>query len=415
MHALSVVSATVRRRRISAHRTCALAALLILSAFGTGCGGNGVAAGSWLVLLCKASDAPNEPHPKAWYENLFSKSEPDLLYAYFNAVSDGTVDVSGSQVLGWFDMNVNTATLAARRNTTRAQTARDCRSSAAGTSASGYTGVISVINVPTDSGATGVDVVVNNVESPVAGPMFLEHEMLHALGLNAPLNGHSWRTSKDGSPDHVWSHGGDSEYWDCWDMMSALTCVYTFPTSVGPQGPELQGEYRRKLGWMQSDRVDVMGAGPSPPRQIKLAPVSDPSKPGILLARIEVPTRGYYAVEYREKSRFDRGIPSSAVVIREVRQNDITFVVTRQNDEIGWRKGETFTDTGNFLSISVDDIVPGEATITINTAFTSGTAAVGALCGDKFRGQVTPCVSGSTCQARRTGSLVSIDWFCLVP
>jgi hypothetical protein len=399
---------------------CVVVALAVLPLYGAGCGGGGgtPAAGSWLVLLCRASDVADEPHPKEWYANLFSKSEPELLHAYFNAVSNGTVDVSDSRVFGWFQMAVDKATLNGRNNTTRELTARDCMQAVTDSSADPkkYAGVITVINTSTDSGATGNAVVVQNLESPVAGPTFLEHEMLHALGLNDPLNGHSWKASADSSPDHVWDHGGDVEYQDCWDMMSAMTCVYRFPTRVGPQGPELQGEYRMKMGWMPANRIDFTSAGPSAgPRQVKLAPLSDPDKPGFLLARIEVPTRGFYVVEYREQSRFDNGIPSNAVVIREVRRNGVTFLVTRQNGGIGWRRGETFTDSGNFLSISVDAIVPGEATITINPAYSPGTAPVGSVCGDKFRGQVTTCAAGSTCRARQTGTLVSIDWFCLIP
>jgi hypothetical protein len=406
----------------SARCLCLIAASLVACALAAGCGGQpeeAPAPGSWLALLCKASDAPSEPHPKSFYEGLFSKNEQDLLFDYFQAVSGGAVDVSGSRVYGWFDMPVDTATLQTRKNgapVTRAQTAQDCKSSAvAAIAATGtlvdptkYAGVVEVINVPVDSGQAGADsVVANNVE--VSGPGFLEHEMLHVLGLD-----HSWLAAADTSSDHVWARGDDAEYRDCWDMMSWLTCVYEFPTSTGPQGPELQGEYRQRLGWLPSDRIEVVSTAPGPAtKTVSLAPISDPDRAGALLARIALPTRGHYAVEYREKSRFDRGIPGSAVVIREVRNNGITYLVQRQGGAIGWRTGEKFTDTGNFLSITVDDMGAGQATIRINTAFTSGPAAVGDLCGDKYRGEIANCPAGTDCRARKTGQLVSIDWFCL--
>ena len=53
---------------------------------------------------------------------------------------------------------------------------------------------------------------------------------------------------------------------------------------------------------------------------IALAPLGDPSKPGSLLATVEVPGKGSYLVEYREKTGLDRGFNSSAVVIRELRE-----------------------------------------------------------------------------------------------
>jgi hypothetical protein len=421
-----------RRRTAEVGRMCVLAVTMLLCALAAGCGQTETtpAPGSWLVLLCKASDASSvEPHPKEFYETLFSKSESDLLYAYFQDVSGGTVDVSGSRVYGWFPMPVDTATLQSRRNgaaVTRAQTAQDCKTSAvAAIAATGtvvdptkYAGVVTVINVEVDSGAAGDSVVDNTVEA--SGPWFLEHEMLHVLGLDDAGNGHSWRASPDSSSDHVWDHGGDVEYNDCWDIMSWQTCVYQFAgfqTSMGPQGPELQEEYRQKLGWLPSNRIDVVSLSPSSATHtVKLAPVSEPEKPGFLLTRIDLPGRGHYAVEYREKSGFDRGIPFHAVLIREVRQNGVSYLVTPQagsDHSTGWRKGAVFTDSNNFLRISVDDIVPGEATITVNTAFASGTAAPGALCGDKYRGQIANCPPTTDCMARRTGQLVSIDWFCL--
>jgi len=383
---------------------------------------------SWLVLLCKASDAPTEPHGTQFYKQFFSRSERDLLYDYFDAASGGgavdefghkirgTVDVSGSEVYGWFEMGVDTATLQTRRNgapVDRTQTARDCLASARPhNDPAGYAGVITVINVPVDSGATGdKSVVVNNPESSAAGPAFLEHEMLHVLGLrgSALPTGHSWLTSEDFYLDHRWAHGGDQEYQDCWDMMSFYSCTYKFATSVGPQGPELQGEYRLKLGWLGSSRVDVLRASAfGLPRRVVLAPVSDPSKPGFLLARIEVPGRGYYAVEYRETSRFDRAIPVNAVVIREVRPNGVTYLVRRFDGRIDWRKGEIFTDKQNDLAISMDDISPGKAVITIN----SGPVSIGSWCGHVDHGQVLHCNTGAC--GRRPGSL-SKDLFCRLP
>src|SRR5207249_703033 len=109
-----------------------------------------------------------EPHPVQFYKDLFSKNPPNLLFNYFDMASDHTVDVSHTEVFGWFSMMVNTDTIspAKRNNTTpvtRTQTAHDCTASAlGGIAATGisvdpanFAGVITVINVPVDSGATG--------------------------------------------------------------------------------------------------------------------------------------------------------------------------------------------------------------------------------------------------------------------
>lgn len=384
--------------------------------------------GSWLVLLCKAADASQEPQPKSFYKDLFSKGQRDLLFDYFDNASNHTVDVSGTEVYGWFPMTVNTADIApnVRNNSmpvNRTQTARDCRASAlGGITATGisvdpkdYAGIITVINVPVDSGDAGEKSVVlsRQAEDEVG---FVAHEMLHVLGLD-----HSWRASQDGSSDHAWQHGGDVEYEDCSDMMSYRTCVYRFQTVRGPQGPELQGAYREKLGWLPSNRIQVVSGYPPGTTTIILAPVSDPSQPGALLAKIEVFNRlnsGRYVVEYRERSGFDRRLPYNAVMVREQRDRGIpnrgiTYLVTRQDGTTAWRKGDTFTDNGNHLSISVDDIFAGGARITVNTKYSSTPIRLGDWCGDRDRGDVLPCPAGTECRRERLPSgLVTSDSFC---
>jgi hypothetical protein len=371
------------------------------------------------VLLCRASDAPQEPQPRAFYQALFGTAQRDLLFDYFDAVSDHALNVSGSEVFGWFGMSVNTATLspAVRNNSlpvTRTQTARDCRASALGAIAAtgqsvdpaNYAGVITVINVPVDSGDAGERslVLFQQAENEVG---FVAHEMLHVLGLD-----HSWRASADGSSDHAWKHGGDTEYGDCWDMMSFRTCVYTFQSTRGAQGPELEGAYREKLHWLPAGRLFTVGAYAAGIQTIALAPLGDPGQPGYLLAKIEVPNQGYYLVEYREAIRFDRGIPARAVVIREQRNNGLTYLVQRQGGAIAWQMGDAFTDTANYLRISVDDIHPGGATITINPAYSTAPAQLGDICGDKYRGQVVPCAGAAQCGPRVTPPIQTIDWFC---
>ena len=410
-----------------------ITALILLASFAKSCDNPKPKAppppGSWLVLLCKAADDSGEPHPKSFYEELFSKDKRDLLFDYFKAVSNETVDVSGTEVYGWFPMMVKAADISARNNGTqvkRDQTARDCKASAlGGIVATGisidpqnYAGVITVINVPVDWGDTGEHSVVLPADIELSA---IEHEMLHA-GYIGPQ--HSWAASRDTSDDHVWANArskdnGDVEYGDCWDIMSYIGCTYMFATLTTPdrgrQGPELEAAYRQKAKWLPGDRVqNVVGRT----TQVTLAPLSDPSKPGSLLAKIDIPRNNYYVtyvVEYRERSRFDRGIPNNAVVIREQRGNGmniVTYLVQRRDGSVAWRKGDIFTDTGNYLRISVDDIVPGAATVTINTAYSTTLPQVGDWCGDKYRDQVLTCPSGTQCIPRRAGEIQTTDYFC---
>lgn len=401
----------------------ALSAALAASSLGANCNTTpepDPAPGAWLVLLCKASDVAAEPQQPDFYRAVFSRDSADLLWQYFNTLSGGAIDVSGTRVRGWFTMPVTAATLAARNNTTnpnRSQTATDCRNAAIvaltnariGVDPSKYAGVISVINTGVDVGAAGTGNVVlsSHLESDLS---FAQHEMLHVYGL-----GHSWEMARDAAPDHIFAGTTAREYWDCWDIMSAATCVWTFQTANhGPSGPGLQAASLRRLGWIPAGRVDDPGPT-SRVETIRLAPVSEPSRPGALFARVEVPT-GAYLVEYRVPTGFDRGIPRAAVIIREERgAQGRTYLVTRSNGNGDWVAGESFTDTRNFVRISVDDVAPEAATVTINTMYSPGQSpgALNDVCGERSTGQTRPCSAGLRCARRSSGQIISIDMFCM--
>jgi hypothetical protein len=372
--------------------------------------------GSWLTFLCKASDAPGEPHPVAFYKELFANDQRNLLFDYFMEVSGGRVNVSGSDVFGWFPMTVNTDTISpAKRNNgtnpNRSQTVQDCISAGvAGIAARGqsidigkYDGVIAVVNVPVDAGAAGQGLTANASEEVA----FYEHEMLHVYGLP-----HSMAMSAAPSNDHVWEGGTDSEYNDCWDIMSWRTCTRQITTSAhGGSGPELQIAYRDALAWMPLGRIFVKDARDVAPSTVTLAPVGEPSASGFLMAKIAFPLIGSYVVEFRVKASFDGAVLAPVVLIRELRKDGRTYLVRRGNDISFFKAGDVFTDLGNYLSISIDSITTHAATITIHTRVSSPTQ-LGEKCGDKFFGAIRQCPPDSVCKERRTGTITSVDWFC---
>jgi hypothetical protein len=187
--------------------------------------------------------------------------------------------------------------------------------------------------------------------------------------------------NSDSGPVHTWSPGGDTEYGDCWDIMSAMGCVFTYDAPVyGVNGPELEAAYRNQLGWMPSDRIYTYpGSGKA---TVVLAPVSAPRLDGSLLAKIPVSGLGSYTVEFRRKTDWDRAVPHAAVLIHELRANvnvpykdrtgkrivDTsirTFLVSRTNSA-AWLPGQVFQDTGNKVRISIDSFNSTNATITIS-------------------------------------------------
>jgi hypothetical protein len=121
---------------------------------------------------------------------------------------------------------------------------------------------------------------------------------------------------------------------------------------------------------------------------------------------------GDYVAEYRGATGFDRGLPARGVLIREQRNGRKTYLVVPTGGNPLRGVGNVFTDSANFLRITVTAMAATTATLEVNTAFTAAPVGLNGRCGDKFRGVVLPCASGLTCMARRSGILVSTEFYC---
>jgi hypothetical protein len=356
---------------------------------------------AYAILLCRVADVATMPVSVDAVKKLFLKDGQGTgnIYDYFLNVSYGSIDLDGSQVYtgttasGWYTMKSTKADLDKRYNgapVQRDQTENDCVQAAAdkdGFKRSDWAGIVAIINIPTDSGNENSNGVVVGYPTDPGGtptyvPSFIEHEMGHALTLS-----HSMGMNMDTSPVHAWSPGGDTEYDDCWDIMSALGCVYGYNAApYGVSGPELEAAYREQLHWMPRERIYTYpGKGTA---TIILAPVNAPRIGGILLAKVAAPGLGVYTVEYRRKSDWDQGIPHDTVLIHEQRASTLpgeagsirTFLVRRltgtsgvlvsakSNPPLGatWLPGQVFQDTFNKVRISIDSFSGPNAAITIS-------------------------------------------------
>src|SRR5262249_24193408 len=61
----------------------------------------------WAVLLCKFKGISDEPQPKSFFEQLFCSQGAGMggLLDYWQKISYGNLDLSGSQVFGWFQLD----------------------------------------------------------------------------------------------------------------------------------------------------------------------------------------------------------------------------------------------------------------------------------------------------------------------
>src|SRR5687768_11005101 len=64
----------------------------------------------WLVLLCKFNDdATPDPNPPEFYQALFRNPNVENVVSYWNDITYGELDLTGSDVRGWLRLNQNRA------------------------------------------------------------------------------------------------------------------------------------------------------------------------------------------------------------------------------------------------------------------------------------------------------------------
>jgi hypothetical protein len=62
----------------------------------------------WAVILCKFTDGDDEPFPKEYYNDLFTANNsgsPWNMIRYFSDYSHGALDLTGTQVFGWYQLD----------------------------------------------------------------------------------------------------------------------------------------------------------------------------------------------------------------------------------------------------------------------------------------------------------------------
>ena len=181
--------------------------------------------------------------------------------------------------------------------------------------------------------------------------------MGHVLGL-----GHSYDT-----PDRKnasWSAPG--EYFDPWDIMSAMA-IYGFSNTNGlTAGPDLNASSKILMGWMPTKDVQWINLSDlsSIPLSLTLDRYDQPNRAHPLVVGVPLEDGRFYTVEFRLKSGWDRGIPRSGVMIHRVERNGTRPYIMPGG---AYQPGEVFTsDEGLHLEILAIDIVAGTTTITLS-------------------------------------------------
>jgi hypothetical protein len=262
----------------------------------------------WAILLTKWQDHADEPKPVSFYQQLFTTAGTATynMTDYFDTMSHGSIDLSGSQVFGWFTLDQpqsvyvgNSAPGPGQLDRNGLLNAAKAKATANGVDLSQFYGVVVTMNTLTDlCGWVGGRAALCDIGS--LEPTVLGQEMGHGYGLQ-----------------HSRVDGSTADYQDPWDTMSTWDgCYYTSNTDYTLIGPGLCAQNMRYMGWLDESRVWKSSTAAFT-QQITLRPLHARSLPGYLAA--EVPgTSGNFLVEFRVPEDWDLGFPRAAVFVHRL-------------------------------------------------------------------------------------------------
>jgi len=267
----------------------------------------------WAILLCKFSEDQSATLSTDHYKRLFTGqgSGSSNMTDYFSDMSHGQLDLTKSQVFGWFRIPIKDkaeydsfdakhaadSSIPGSRDNLMAVAKQEAIKQ--GVPLQNFAGVVICVNGPMDFfGALGGMTAVFDSVSGLQ-PSYIGQEMGHGYGL-----------------DHSRKDGSEEDYQDKWDIMSTWSPYQQPGGEYGDVGPGLNAANMRSRGWLDESRVWKAGNSDFD-STVQLRPLHRRDLNGFLAADF----LGEYLVEYRIKERWDRGFPRSAVFIHRFADN----------------------------------------------------------------------------------------------
>jgi hypothetical protein len=294
----------------------------------------------WAILLCRFADVPNVPQEPEYYRDLFTRCGTGGLADYWQQVTRGAIDLTGSEVFGWLTMSHNSSEVSQLSfpagRSTLVQWGVDA---AQGVPLARFRQILVVQNYGVDHGAAGGGILIVHSDPNLCEFGFICHEMGHGFGLP-----HSFAYPQQ-------------EYGDGWDVMSFASTTFQFPiTFSGTSGSATVGLNYRNLAKLTGIHAwspqtpperEAKVWGPQSPDfsvSLDLDPLNRPpiGNHGYLAAQIPPGTLGptspqfnpwhrpdftTLTAEFHQRSGWDQGIPEDAVTIHEIRADGLSYLL----------------------------------------------------------------------------------------
>jgi len=317
----------------------------------------------WSILLCRFTDGGAVPHNATFYRDMFLNPGTGGLADYWDDISYGGIDLNGSDVRGWYNLNI---TLAQGQALDRWGRVDACVNAAKNAPTNAYQvpsgNRVAVITFPAIDmfGWNGGAFLPHDVD--VGG---MAHEVGHGISLNHSFSDDPTYRNAD------WAAIG--EYDDPWDVMSWGN-AFRVPTMTFGDGPVgLNAFHLDRMGWLPRSRILTFGADGAASRTLTLAALDHPDASGRMLIRVPFDPSDlnrYYTIELRRKTNWDGGIPANIVLIHEVKKRDdvyYTFLLRERTPQ----RNPVQSVNANGITIAINGInaAMNQATVTITSQF----------------------------------------------
>jgi hypothetical protein len=284
----------------------------------------------WAVILCRfkgeAPDSTVEGPVERFYQNVFAPGTGGLV-EYWRDVSLGAIDITGSRVFGWVEVDIPRSAAGIGSGEGRSTLVNRAIAAAKSRGDEPITGFHSQIAIYTENWAKDGAPAGADFSDPVWGPFWIDGSAdprgkvtltpPHDGNITAHEMGHGFKMQHDVNADF------STHYADPCCIMSQQNS-FTHPVWKVNFGPAVCLPHLIQREWMYRHRVffdDGAWMSQSNGIALPLAPTSDPgarANLGVKLAYKDGDTSWDYYLEYAKPTGWNQGLSSAFLFIRRI-------------------------------------------------------------------------------------------------